>query len=88
MTSAIFSRVIRYAFAEASRKITLAISSTGNTAKVTSASSASRKTRIAAVPISVSEAENSVTTPSVTSWSSACTSLVMREITTPARLRE
>ena len=55
---------------------------------VISASFASMASRIAAVPISVSDAENSVTIPSVTSWSSACTSLVMREISTPALLRE
>ena len=39
------------------------------------------------VPMSVSVLENSVTTLSVTSWSSACTSLVMREISAPARRR-
>ena len=37
--------------------------------------------------MSVSELENSVTTLSVTSWSSACTSLVMREMSPPARRR-
>ena len=42
-----------------------------------SASSGSRKSRIAAVPSSVSVDEKSVTTPSVTSWSSAWTSFVM-----------
>ena len=55
----------------------------GKTANVTSASSRSRKSRIAAVPTSVSVAEKSVTMPSVTSWSSAWTSLVRREIRTP-----
>ena len=40
------------------------------------------------VPISVSEDWNSVTTPSLTSWSSAWTSLVIRETSTPARRRE
>ena len=40
------------------------------------------------MPISVSVAEKSVAMPSVTSWSSACTSFVMREIRTPALLRE
>jgi hypothetical protein len=40
------------------------------------------------VPISVRVEPNSVTTPSETSWSSACTSLVSREISTPACLRE
>ena len=40
------------------------------------------------MPISVSVEENSVEIPSVTSWSSACTSFVMREISTPVLLRE
>ena len=40
------------------------------------------------MPISVSVAENSVEIPSVTSWSSAWTSFVSREISTPALLRE
>ncbi len=39
------------------------------------------------MPISVSDAWKSVTTLSVTSESSASTSLVIREISTPARLR-
>ena len=43
---------------------------------------------MAAVPNSISVAEKSVAIPSVTSWSSACTSLVMREISTPVLLRE
>ena len=70
------------------RKTNDAIPSTGNTRKVSSASCASRTNRIAAVPISVSDEPNSVTTPSVTSWSSACTSLVSREMSTPAWRRE
>ena len=45
-------------------------------------------TRIAAVPISMRLDEKSVWMPSVMSWSSACTSLVMREISTPVLLRE
>ena len=40
------------------------------------------------MPISVSEEPKSVTIPSETSVSSASTSLDMREISTPARLRE
>jgi hypothetical protein len=55
---------------------------------VTIASSGSSRNRIAATPTSVRVEENSVTIPSVTSWSSACTSLVIREISTPALLRE
>ena len=88
MTCAIFTRVSAYAPAEASRKATLATSSTGKVRKVTSASSGSSATRITAVPNSVSVAENSVEMPSVTSWSSAWTSFVSREISTPALLRE
>ena len=41
-----------------------------------------------AVPTRVRVEENSVWMPSVTSWSSACTSLVSREISTPALFRE
>ena len=85
---AIFSRVSRYAPADASRNATLPTASTGNVRNVISASSGSRNSRIAAVPSSVSVDENSVTTPSVTSWSSAWTSFVSREIRTPVLLRE
>ena len=87
VTNAIFSLVSRYAPAEAMRNHTLPIASSGKLRKVTSASRASSANRIAAVPISVSDDENSVTTPSVTSWSSASTSFVIREISTPALLR-
>ena len=65
-----------------------AIPSTGKIRNVSSASSASSQNRIAAVPSSVSDEPNSVTTPSVTSWSSACTSLVSREMIAPAWRRE
>ena len=44
--------------------------------------------RITAVPISVSDEPKSVTMPSLTSVSSASTSLESREISTPARRRE
>ncbi len=44
--------------------------------------------RITAVPISVSDDPKSVTIPSETSVSSASTSFDMREMSTPARLRE
>ena len=60
---------------------------TGKIRKVISASCTSRESRIPTVPISVSAALNSVTTESVTSESSASTSLVMREISTPAGRR-
>ena len=86
MTCAIFTR--GRAPAEASRKATLATRSTGKVRNVIIASSASSRTRITAVPTSVSVAENSVEMPSVTSWSSAWTSFVIREIRTPALLRE
>ena len=65
-----------------------AIPSTGKIRKVSSASCASSQTRITAVPTSVSVEPNSVTTPSVTSWSSACTSFVSREMIAPAWRRE
>ena len=78
----------RYAPADASRNATLATSRTGKVRNVISASSGSSTIRITAVPMSVSVAENSVEIPSVTSWSSACTSFVSREISTPALLRE
>jgi hypothetical protein len=55
---------------------------------VTIARPGSRIVRITAVPISVSDAENNVTMPSLTSESRAWTSLVRREITTPVLLRE
>ena len=69
-------------------KITLPIRSSGNVRKVTSARVGSRANRITVMPSSVSVDEKSVCMPSVTSWSSACTSLVSREISTPALLRE
>ncbi len=43
--------------------------------------------RIATTPPRVSTLENRVITPSVTRLSSACTSLVMREISTPGLRR-
>jgi hypothetical protein len=55
--------------------------------KVTSASGTSSASRIAITPSSVSVLENSVTMPSVTRLSRACTSLVNREISTPGLLR-
>ena len=57
---------------------------TGKMRNVSSASSTSSTSRIAIVPTSVSVLENSVTTLSVTSESSAWTSLVIREISCPA----
>jgi hypothetical protein len=64
------------------------IPSTGKTRNVTSASCQSSTSRITAVPTSVSDEPNSVTIPSLTSWSSACTSFVRREMITPAWRRE
>ena len=60
---------------------------TGKMRKVIRASRTSRKSRIATEPMSVSEAWKSVTTVSVTSESSASTSLVMREMSMPAGRR-
>jgi hypothetical protein len=70
------------------RKAKEPIASSGKTRKVRAASSRSSTTRITAVPISVSDEPNSVTMPSETSWSSACTSLVTREMIAPAWRRE
>ncbi len=67
--------------------MTLPIIRIGKVMKVTRASSRSRATRMTTTPTSVSTLENSVTMPSVTRLSSACTSLVMREISTPGRRR-
>ena len=60
---------------------------TGKIRKVSSASFTSSATRITIVPTSVSDELNSVMTVSVTSELSASTSLVILEISTPARLR-
>ena len=84
---AIFSRVSRYALADATRKMMLPIARTGKVRNVTSASSTSIASRITITPTSVSTLETIVTMPSVTSVSSAWTSLVIREISTPGRLR-
>ena len=54
---------------------------------MTSASRTSSASRITTAPTSVSVLENSVTTPSVTSWSSAWMSFVRREISTPVLRR-
>ena len=59
----------------------------GKIRNVISASFTSNASRMTIEPISVSDAWNSVTTLSVTSESSASTSLVMREISTPAGRR-
>jgi hypothetical protein len=72
---------------EAIRKITLARAIRGNVRKVISASGTSRSSRITTTPTSVKVLENRITIPSVTSWSSAWTSLVILEISTPGRFR-
>ena len=59
----------------------------GITASVASASRQSRTNRRMAVPPSISVLWASVVTPSVTSWSIASTSFVIRLIRTPARFR-
>ena len=88
VTFAIFSRTARYAPAEKYRNAALPSASSGKVERnTTTASSTSSSSRITIVPIRVSELENSVTIPSVTSWSSACTSLVRREIRTPVLRR-
>ena len=82
---AIFSRVSRYAPAAAIRKATLPIASSGKVTKVTRASCRSSSSRITTTPTRVSVLEIRVTTPSVTRVSSASTSFVSREISTPGR---
>ena len=59
----------------------------GITASVARASRGSRTSRRMAVPLSMSVLCASVVTPSVTSWSIASTSFVIRLIRTPARFR-
>ena len=60
---------------------------TGKIRNVISASLTSSATRMTIVPSSVSDELNSVITASVTSELNASTSLVSREISTPAGLR-
>ncbi len=59
----------------------------GKTMSAASASRQSSQKRITAEPISMSEFWTRLVTPSVTSWSSASTSFVIREMIAPARLR-
>ena len=84
MIAPIVSRVRRKAPAETSRNQIEPPSRKGNTPNVISASFGSSVIRITIVPSSVRPDWNSVTTESVTRLSSASTSLVMREISTPA----
>jgi hypothetical protein len=88
VTSAIFSRVARYAPVDTIRNASDATSRIGKVTNVTSARPGCSTNRITVTPISVSDAWNSVITLSVTSWLSASTSFVIREISTPALLRE
>ena len=83
----IVSRVRRYASAEAIRNVNDPAAITGKIKNVSSASFMSSTTRITIVPTSVSDELNSVITVSVTSESSASTSLLIREISTPAGTR-
>ena len=80
----IVSRVRRKALAETIRNHRRPPPSSGKMRNVNRASLTSSTSRITTVPRSVSPAWNSVTTESVTRLSSASTSLVMREISTPA----
>jgi hypothetical protein len=81
------SRTCPYAREDRERNQRVASASGGMTVTVASARRQSRKKRITVVPTSVSEFRTRLVTPSVTSWSSASTSLVSRLMTTPARLR-
>ncbi len=87
VTVASFTRTALYARVARMRKIAVATNMNGRTTSVASASRQSRMKRITAVPKSVSVLWTSVVTPSVTSWSIASTSLVRREMITPARFR-
>ncbi len=69
------------------RKITLAIASRGKVRNVIRASGTSSTSRITTTPTSVKVLEKRVITPSVTRLSSACTSFVIREISTPGLRR-
>ena len=84
MIAPIVSRVRRNAPAETRRNQIEPAIRNGKTQNVTSASFGSRMIRITTVPSSVRPDWKSVTTESVTRLSSASTSLVMREISTPA----
>ena len=84
---AIFSLVSRYAPADAILNATLPTASSGKVRKVTSASGRSSSRSATTTPSRVSVLEISVTTPSVTRLSRACTSLVRREISTPGLFR-
>ena len=84
MIAPIVSRVRRKAPAETSRNQIEPAATNGTTQNVSRASFTSRNSRTATAPTSVRPAWNSVTTESVTRLSSASTSLVMREISTPA----
>ena len=83
MIAPIVSRVRRYASVEMTRKTNDASPTTGMIRNVSSASCTSSRSRITIVPSSVSVEVKSVTTESVTSESSAWTSFVMREMSTP-----
>ncbi len=69
------------------RKTAVAMLISGITAQVASASRQSSTSSRIAVPPSISVACTTVVTPSVTSWSIASTSFVIRLMITPARLR-
>ncbi len=81
------SRTRRYAREERRRKTAVAIDMNGKTMSAASASRQSSQKRITAEPISISVFWTRLVTPSVTSWSSASTSFVIREMIAPARLR-
>ena len=87
VTSPSRSRTCEYARPERERKSMVATLMNGITASVASARRQSRTRRITAVPHSKSVLCTSVVTPSVTSWSIASTSFVIRLIRTPARFR-
>jgi hypothetical protein len=87
VTVASRSRTRRYAPEERRRNTAVAKLISGKTARVASASRQSSRNSTTADPKSVSEFWTRLVAPSVTSWSSASTSFVSREMTAPARLR-
>ena len=88
VTPAIFSRVSRYAPLEVSRKTTLAHEQDGKVRNVIEREAGIEHDEDHRDAEQRQRRGEQRCMPSVTSWSSACTSLVRREISTPALLRE
>ena len=87
VTSPSRSRTRRYARFERTRNQAVAAAMSGRTRSVASASRQSRRKSTTAVPTRRSVFWTRLETPSVTSWSSASTSFVIRLTIAPVRLR-